>query len=82
MKTITYNGITENLKYWAEATGIQWEVLNKRISLGWSEYDILHTPVEDRKPSKELCSLAEFDGVDKGLVKEMREGNSNSFLRY
>lgn len=44
LKTITYNGITESLSYWAKETGMTYNILQHRLNNGWNHKDIIEKP--------------------------------------
>lgn len=47
-RNLTYNGKTQCLQDWAKELGISRNTLTKRLRLGWDEFRILSTPVDER----------------------------------
>ena len=45
-RRVTLNGRTQNLKQWAEELGISHQCLRHRLAAGWTDEQILNTPVD------------------------------------
>jgi hypothetical protein len=65
-KWVDYEGRTMSLAEAAELSGLPYKEVHLRIKNGWSEYDALHTPLQNQK--SELRKMCDALGINYNTV--------------
>lgn len=56
---IECDGVIKTLQQWSDETGIHIATIDRRLELGWSIHDALHTPVKTQYRKKSLIDKAQ-----------------------
>jgi hypothetical protein len=78
-RLLTFNGQTRTLAEWVETSGLSLATLQGRLRMGWTDEQILATPVRTRSPN----SMLTVNGTTKPLADWCRErGLSTRTVRH
>lgn len=54
MRTLTYNGETKTAHEWSKITGLTYSAIRDRIKAGWSDEEILTTPLRIKNKKEQI----------------------------